>query len=654
MHPLLPCPPVSRLTQKLCFLQKPNAEMPHFKSLCKDATPGSGPVQTSVSQLFKNQTTEKIIRTGAKKEKFDRAGMMLCIHQNVPFSLTSSPSYKNLMLTVSEGKYDGSSYVTNMKILRDLSAEGKDSAATFMTSIMHEVSSSADTGSTDNGPMFNIDRPLSLDLDIWSEPVTGTGLLAINAHTICNQWKKQTKLLGLVNVAKESHTGEFLDKKVKEVLQSYGAPVDDYNGECRIVMAKVADNASNNKKAFGHDTLLSCFCHTLELSIKKFTAVDRVRLLISKVKCVVQHFHMSPKATAALKTVGDSNDVKVRKMVQDVSTRFSSTLDSLVSVLDVQLPLVAYDLIVLKLPKGQGETDFYMQNMLKKDDWTMIQEIIASLQLPANVSKTMEGDLYVTSSMVLPSIYLIIESFQTTTVKVRVPSAADTKGYIIQEVSVNDFSASIREARAAFLEDVKQRWIEDLPEAARTIYLIASKLDPRSKKCQWLSAFPASWKVDLDDSVISELKSRMVSQVDGRGSGDDETMHDADHEENVAEGTLSLSFDIMSQVNDLTRREKTQSLAGGTVKLLESIEEEFQRYDLVAQIPSNQDPLVWWKQNEASFPRVASMAREYLAVPASSASVERVFSSVGLVKADNRPLKDDTTIDIMWAKNVPE
>ena len=28
--------------------------------------------------------------------------------------------------------------------------------------------------------------------------------------------------------------------------------------------------------------------------------------------------------------------------------------------------------------------------------------------------------------------------------------------------------------------------------------------------------------------------------------------------------------------------------------------------------------------------------------------------TIGLVKADNRPLKDETTIDIMWAKNVYE
>jgi len=85
-----------------------------------------------------------------------------------------------------------------------------------------------------------------------------------------------------------------------------------------------------------------------------------------------------------------------------------------------------------------------------------------------------------------------------------------------------------------------------------------------------------------------------------------------------------------------------------------SIEDEYKAYDLVPQIKSSEDPLKWWKEHEQFFPRIASMAREYLAVPASSASVERFFSSVGLVKADNRPLKDETTIDIMWAKNVRE
>ena len=51
------------------------------------------------------------------------------------------------------------------------------------------------------------------------------------------------------------------------------------------------------------------------------------------------------------------------------------------------------------------------------------------------------------------------------------------------------------------------------------------------------------------------------------------------------------------------------------------------------------------------FPRLTRMARQYLTVPASSASPERLFSSVGLVKSDLRGrLLDTTMIDVMWAK----
>ena len=53
----------------------------------------------------------------------------------------------------------------------------------------------------------------------------------------------------------------------------------------------------------------------------------------------------------------------------------------------------------------------------------------------------------------------------------------------------------------------------------------------------------------------------------------------------------------------------------------------------------------------SQFPRLARMARQYLTVPASSASPERLFSSVGFVKSDLRGrLLDTTLIDVMWAK----
>ena len=83
-------------------------------------------------------------------------------------------------------------------------------------------------------------------------------------------------------------------------------------------------------------------------------------------------------------------------------------------------------------------------------------------------------------------------------------------------------------------------------------------------------------------------------------------------------------------------------------------ETELNSYMRVYQVSNDTDPLMWWKQHQQEFPRLARMARQYLAVPASSASPERLFSSVGLVKSDLRGrLLDTTLIDVMWAKQAP-
>ena len=87
----------------------------------------------------------------------------------------------------------------------------------------------------------------------------------------------------------------------------------------------------------------------------------------------------------------------------------------------------------------------------------------------------------------------------------------------------------------------------------------------------------------------------------------------------------------------------------------QSADEEFEAYKLEPQLAAANDVLDFWRTHEAKYPHLARMARQYLAVPASCASVERLFSSVGLVKSDSRAnLLDATTIDIMFAKhNLP-
>jgi hypothetical protein len=59
---------------------------------------------------------------------------------------------------------------------------------------------------------------------------------------------------------------------------------------------------------------------------------------------------------------------------------------------------------------------------------------------------------------------------------------------------------------------------------------------------------------------------------------------------------------------------------------------ELSDYMLCGGCSMLQNPLEWWKFNEKLYPHLAQLAKEYLAIPASSATVERLFSRAGNVR----------------------
>ena len=88
-------------------------------------------------------------------------------------------------------------------------------------------------------------------------------------------------------------------------------------------------------------------------------------------------------------------------------------------------------------------------------------------------------------------------------------------------------------------------------------------------------------------------------------------------------------------------------------KPIMSYKEECDQYLSIRAISARSDPLVWWQQNENRFPHIAKMAKQYLGVLATSASVQRVFSGVGLTSADlHKNMKDSTLESICWINNT--
>ena len=59
------------------------------------------------------------------------------------------------------------------------------------------------------------------------------------------------------------------------------------------------------------------------------------------------------------------------------------------------------------------------------------------------------------------------------------------------------------------------------------------------------------------------------------------------------------------------------------------------------------NPLDWWKKWGSKFPNLAQLARRYLAMPATSAPVERLFSVAGLVATAKRNRLDPSTVSLL-------
>ena len=71
-----------------------------------------------------------------------------------------------------------------------------------------------------------------------------------------------------------------------------------------------------------------------------------------------------------------------------------------------------------------------------------------------------------------------------------------------------------------------------------------------------------------------------------------------------------------------------------------------------SDITQDVDVLVWWRDvGQARFPSIAVMVRQFLAIPAVSATAERVFSFAGLTLSDLcKSLLEGTLESMMWVK----
>jgi hypothetical protein len=70
------------------------------------------------------------------------------------------------------------------------------------------------------------------------------------------------------------------------------------------------------------------------------------------------------------------------------------------------------------------------------------------------------------------------------------------------------------------------------------------------------------------------------------------------------------------------------------------------------QQPQTADTLTWWQENDTRFRSLATLARKYLAIPATSAPSERVFSLAGNICSRRRACLSPAHLDALVFLNA--
>lgn len=173
---------------------------------------------------------------------------------------------------------------------------------------------------------------------------------------------------------------------------------------------------------------------------------------------------------------------------------------------------------------------------------------------------------------------------------------------------------------------------------------MASLVDPRFK----VSYIADDRKDYVKTKAVAGIQALLERQTQAASSTDSPPPASAEAAEDVAEPKK-----VKRSLGSFFKKPSIPGPAALSDK--DTIEIELLSYLQALDVDGEADPLEWWKLHQANFPRVASLARKYLCIPATSAPSERAFSTGGNIVTCHRSALKPENVDrlVFLAKNLP-
>ena len=353
------------------------------------------------------------------------------------------------------------------------------------------------------------------------------------------------------------------------------------------VTTVVTDNAKNAKKSVRITAKDNqpCFAHTLNLIVTHALEDDESCDDIKSIKDIVQFFRMSVQATKELRDIHLKNETVFRKLKNSVKTRWNST----------------YTMLQSYLPQHKE-----IKSVLCMQDR---HDLVITDAAVGRLTKTMET---------LEPFFLVTEEL-----------SSEKHTSISKILTVVKILRSNTEDKADKLSQSLHKYIDLYLGAseARPLLRQASFLDPRYRDYGFSNK-------DSQDKTREEIKTKMM---DMKPEEDDLKKKS---EPSPAKKTNSF-WKLFDNAND------TDDLMESTQESI--IDTELKMYCESPRLHRLSNPLQWWKRQSMRLPNISKLAKQILAVPATSVPSERVFSKAGeLISARRSRLGKDNVDMILF------
>lgn len=370
----------------------------------------------------------------AKQERMKRGIALYVAIDDAPFSCAERHGFKSMMRIIRpdvDGLPCRSTITSEVEALYDAAK----------TQLLQRIGTS--------------DFPVALTMDGWTSKAHRK-YLTITVHFI-EDWQLKTFVLNTKRLFFKRDAGAQ-----REILSD---TVSEWRLKGRIV-AVVSDNERTSCCAIegalpelgNASHLIRCACHTLQLAVRSAMELCEVQKAIQAARDVAIVFHASTKWGDLLEDQARKAGLSHHRAILDVPTRWNSTLAMLRRLVSLRKALDACFVTDECL-----STSEHHPRPLHYGDYVIMEELIGILRPFEEATKALEGDSYVTLSMVYPVFGAL---------KRGVLRITETDSEFVQNV------------KSILTKDLMSHWQEKLDGS---VPLLATFLDPRFRELPFLT-----------------------------------------------------------------------------------------------------------------------------------------------------------------------